>query len=267
MTVASEITRLQWAKSDIRQAIIDKWVNVWANLTLDEYAACIAAIKSWPKWYVDILLVWWWWGGGCCWNMNMWWWWGWWEVSEAFWYPVNWWFQVYVWNWWSSCEDDYWNTGCPWWCSYITDISWWCSLLSAKWGCGWNSCRWGDSGNWYKWWASGGNYQWWSGAGAGGDWNTWTYYSAPWWIWKIATFDNCCYSCWGWWGGCRQAWSNWPYCWGWWGGGRANSGVWWIVKIRYLVSSWITATWWTVTTCNWCKTHTFTSNWTFTIVS
>ena len=66
MTIASEISRLQCAKSDIRQAIVDKWVSVWANLTIDEYASCISEISVWgTPVCIDLLMVWWWgWGWG-----------------------------------------------------------------------------------------------------------------------------------------------------------------------------------------------------------
>ena len=75
MTVASEISRLQCAKEDIRQSIINKWVDVCANITLDNYAACIDAISSGWGGYAKLksILVWWW-----GWASAAWWWW--WEV-------------------------------------------------------------------------------------------------------------------------------------------------------------------------------------------
>ena len=80
MTISSEITRLQWAKSDIRQAIIDKWVDVWASLTLDGYAACINDIQQGASVnFLDILIVWWWGGWGSR-SGTAWWWGGWWQV-------------------------------------------------------------------------------------------------------------------------------------------------------------------------------------------
>lgn len=42
MTIASEIQRLQWAKSDMQTSIINKWVTVPNTAKLDEYA-----------WYID----------------------------------------------------------------------------------------------------------------------------------------------------------------------------------------------------------------------
>lgn len=47
MTIASEITRLQWAKSDARTSIINKWVDVPANATIDTYHNYIDQIDTW----------------------------------------------------------------------------------------------------------------------------------------------------------------------------------------------------------------------------
>lgn len=55
MTIASEITRLQWAKADIKTAIENKWVAVPANAKLDTYNTYINQIK-------------WWWAVGIIWN-------------------------------------------------------------------------------------------------------------------------------------------------------------------------------------------------------
>ena len=46
MTIASEIERLQWAKSCIKASIEGKWVTVGSDLTIDQYPACIDAIKT-----------------------------------------------------------------------------------------------------------------------------------------------------------------------------------------------------------------------------
>lgn len=65
MTVASEITRLQTAKADARTSIINKWVDVPANATLDTYHTYIDMIQQgWElgsvieyirdKWYVQL---------------------------------------------------------------------------------------------------------------------------------------------------------------------------------------------------------------------
>ena len=46
MTIASEITRLQNAKSSIRTAIQSKWVSVPTSAKLDSYYTYINQIKS-----------------------------------------------------------------------------------------------------------------------------------------------------------------------------------------------------------------------------
>ena len=51
MSIASEITRLQWAKSCIKAAIQCKWVSVPNNLTIDQYANCILQIQQWQTYY------------------------------------------------------------------------------------------------------------------------------------------------------------------------------------------------------------------------
>lgn len=52
MTIASEITRLQWAKSDARTSIINKGVDVPASAKLDTYHDYIDLIKQWYPWEV-----------------------------------------------------------------------------------------------------------------------------------------------------------------------------------------------------------------------
>lgn len=46
MTIASEITRLQWAKWDIRISIWNKWVSVPSSAKLDDYSAYIDQIQQ-----------------------------------------------------------------------------------------------------------------------------------------------------------------------------------------------------------------------------
>lgn len=55
MTIASEITRLQWAKADIKTAIENKWVTVPASAKLDTYDTYIDQIETW--WFDWILWV------------------------------------------------------------------------------------------------------------------------------------------------------------------------------------------------------------------
>lgn len=47
MSIASEITRLQWAKSNIKTAIEWKWVTVSAATKLDWFATLIDSIPTW----------------------------------------------------------------------------------------------------------------------------------------------------------------------------------------------------------------------------
>lgn len=261
MTVASEITRIQCAKSDIRQAIIDKWVDVWASLTIDEYAACILAIPSKPKnWCIDLLVVGWWWEGW----INMWWWWGWWgwgvvvceslllssECSSyniciwAWWTNYsNWWdssFDEIVaywgWRWGGKYQDNniyypniWWSGG--WWGSSINTS--WCVWCDGQWNKGWNWTYKSGSGwqGWNLWWWWGWAWTAWCDASTGSNswWNGWN------WILNNFSWANCYY--WGWW------WWDWvwlngvtgtPWCWWlwWWGNGWCNAtfygwGWWW----------------------------------------
>lgn len=46
MTVASEITRLQWAKADIKTAIENRWVTVPASAKIDTYSTYIWQIPT-----------------------------------------------------------------------------------------------------------------------------------------------------------------------------------------------------------------------------
>lgn len=46
MTIASEITRLQWAKATARTSIINKWVDVPVNASVEDYHTYIDQIKT-----------------------------------------------------------------------------------------------------------------------------------------------------------------------------------------------------------------------------
>lgn len=105
------------------------------------------------------------------------------------------------------------------------------------------------------------------------------YISAWWWGWGGASCSAAPSSCpWGNGGTCvnKNGWDGQTY-WsgGWWAWGSSCQCKWWnwhswIVVIKYPTNwdYWFTcATWWTVTTSWSYKIHTFTSNWTFTIVS
>jgi hypothetical protein len=60
MTIASEITRLQTAKSDIKTAIESKWVSVPSSAKLDTYDDYISSISQWEevyKWeYIEYII-------------------------------------------------------------------------------------------------------------------------------------------------------------------------------------------------------------------
>ena len=47
MTIASEITRLQWAKATARTSIINKWVSVPASASVEDYHTYIDQIQQW----------------------------------------------------------------------------------------------------------------------------------------------------------------------------------------------------------------------------
>lgn len=55
MTIASEITRLQWAKSDIKTSIENKWVSVPSSAKLDTYSWYIDQIKTW-MWWLEVFI-------------------------------------------------------------------------------------------------------------------------------------------------------------------------------------------------------------------
>ena len=55
MTIASEITRLQWAKTDIKSSIEWKWVSVPSNAKLDTYDTYIDQIRTW-MWWLEVFL-------------------------------------------------------------------------------------------------------------------------------------------------------------------------------------------------------------------
>ena len=304
MTIASEISRLQTDKEAMRQAIIDKWVDVDASVSFDDYAACISEIQSWWGGWAEILLVWWWggwalwwntafnykntgwWGGGgwwikyttftpeiwCSYTVNIWQWWAWWYVDNS----SNF---IEACNWWDTC---FWAEVALWW------WKWWI-------GCWWNWWSWGGWGwwnaawlwtewEWYNWWAGWGRAWWWGWWG-GGCWcnagfNDW----GCWWSWFKTIFFWNEQNLWGGWGGWNRCWAGWwtfSWCWwwGWWWWFTYNysynygwwNGVSWLVWVRYRTdwSSGINcATWWDCCYVCWERTiHCFTSNWTFTIVS
>lgn len=51
MTIASEITRLQWAKASAKASIENKWVTVPASASVEDYHTYIDLIQTW--WYFN----------------------------------------------------------------------------------------------------------------------------------------------------------------------------------------------------------------------
>lgn len=298
MTIASEISRLQWAKADICTAIENKGVTVW-SIKLDQYCDCINAIPTWWGlwWAFCYLIVWWWWWGA---NLN-WWWWG----AVCTWFAFTKCSATSVIVWWCWL---WWFTTVTWWNGLASSIgtNYWTSVAStvvAPWGC-WavNSANCGCSWSWYlpwnKWsdvWGWGWG-AWWAGC------NAWTYnldgsccsrWGWAWWPWL------CWYWGWGWWWACACNYAMWGCVVDWWGcwwwcvnrtwGSATNCGWWWwgwswsycwgrwacwLVEIWY-PANWAwgveDATWWTKSSfeewwVTYCK-HRFTTTWTFFIWS
>ena len=276
MTVASEISRLQCAKADIRQAIIDKWVSVWANLTLDDYAACISDIPTWPTIrYADILAVWWWGWAGWWWAAS-WWWAGGWVKLEYHMQLIEDSYCIKVWAWWGW--QSHWCPTCigdiicaPWWhlwgfWQWTTNYEPW---YAGSW---WNITGYTGSIYWNKWWDRYWENGWWWGWWAWWPWCNWSYRKwGDWWLWVTLdiSWSNEIYWAgwawtWEWWGGTTLSW-----CWRWW-----TSSYWgWVsgVAIIRYKTDWSDcincATWWCKYVCWDYTSHCFTSDWTFTIVS
>lgn len=278
MTIASEISRLQTDKEAMRQAIIDKWVDVASNVSLDDYAACISAIEQWgwePPYTVWVVMVWWgwWWSydnGGWWWSINS---------SDTVWINVE--TCVIVWQWWTCDQNwcdtyfwwliaywwlawcNWWKTRWPWYYVYNEWQNWWSSIIS--WGCPVNSNTWW---NWASWpyiiiWPSENTLQVWWGWGWGW-WRSYAWWGGAWgWGWGASSVG-------WWWNG-----TDWLWWWAGWGKSYRSQPPWchwwsWRVDIWYLDdgSCWFTsATGWDCCYyCCWYCIHTFLSNWTFTII-
>lgn len=249
MTVASEITRLQWAKSCICSAIVNKWVSVPSGLKLDNYYSCINAIpaavyltqaeydalpsskltdwipyiimswtsivcimRNWQKYSVSRFLdivVVW---GG---------WWGWavcvfrnWNLEEVHWWWWGWWWNVI------ACtvinpDNVYTVSIWSWWI-------WW-RWNNCKWCDWWTTCFWSIVAIWWTWWCP---RVWWN-SWSGGSWGAgWWASNGTWWGWGWA------WATWGWCAWNNSLWWNWwtwlcwyGWGWGWWS--VAYAGVWW----------------------------------------
>jgi len=258
------------------------------------------ALLEAPK-YADVLVVWWWWGGGKSGDSYSSTWWGGWAggfLVCCLYQLTQHCYNVVVGTWgaagtsWGGCNwgDSKFGTlavaGWWWW--------WWpwqvwkssTGLWSGGWGWGDGISGWKGYSNsliggrdWWPWchyqyWYSG--WAWWSAISAWGHGTGTTTWIVINFNWKIDCFSywgggacgysyssTCCYrggtvdACWSWW---------------WWGVMDCNAcgGKNWIVIVSYPADwsyGYSCATWGTVTTCNWYKLHTFTSNWTFCVVS
>ena len=283
MTIASEISRLQTDKEAMRQAIIDKWVDVASNVSFDDYASCIDAIQqgSWIIGLICYLAVGW---GGWGNLYGGWWWW-----------------EVLTWNILIQETDlciVVWSRGSACTCTAVAS-DWWSSCIwtyvVARWGKKWCSTCWWKSWTWCAWWGTTANYIWWWWWGACWQWccgtsNWWDWWEGYlwywgggwWWRWMSSGYSGGTGCDWWWnWAAYRtKASTSATNCW-WWGGGAASSsGTYYypatawacgVVDICYPADWWycITcATWWNCCyVCDWMCVHRFTSDWTFTIVN
>lgn len=251
MTIASEISRLQWAKADICTAIENKWVTVW-NITLDNYASCIDAIQWGNDNLIDVLVVWWGWGWGSTTGCSSWmvWWWGWaWWVEICYWYGNDACYNVVIWLWWVWCRKWWSWMWCNWWDSCFGDIiAWWGGWW---WGWGAMNIQWCDAFNWWGWGWGWCQWCWWCWT----KWNKWwdaiilcSWFSklaSGWWWWAMwrwqdATYSNgnWWYDWWFWWMWCtsnftlesKYYWCWWVWtrsCYGWWGVDKWPVSEWW----------------------------------------
>lgn len=270
MTIASEITRLQWAKADIRQAIIDKWVDVCADLTIDDYACCINDIPTgWGGKIVDVMVVaWWWWGGMRNYNTCKdlwWWWWAGWYYEECKHFISEDSYCIVVWTWWGSNTN--WNPSCFW--NEIIMLWWW-HWDGYDWGSWWwaswcaNSCNyycfiwWDASACWILWWHPWGDMAFYYDQRVHCQ-TAWWWWWACWkWNWNLRYQCNQCHSWsfpwyWGLWVCNNFAWIVRCYAWWWWGGTMSSNNCYW-----YWCCWWWE--WWHWSKA-WCNATTYWSWW------
>lgn len=189
MTVASEITRLQNAKADIKTAIENKWVEVPSSAKLDEYDEYINQIHqgsdfSWTARYVAVLDT----------NIpdasrinSSWSWWILWYKNGKRWIYYSSWGWVYIWY------ASYWTTGYD----YVNSDSRYTLIRNSY----------NDSVSWQLFYAT--YYNWWR----------WELYEITWreksWYWYTGRtihtrIDN--YIFWAvWWDIAYRNWQSYPY--------------------------------------------------------
>lgn len=293
MTIASEITRLNNSKSDIKTAIENKWVTVPSTDKIDCYASCIDAIQSWNNTpFIDLLVVWWgWWWGWSYWEVAWWWGWGWWFIECKNHIIDNNFINITVWEWWKwwwiSCtcywRNRWWEN---WWDSCFWEViaywwGWWwwvscCEICNSYWRNWWSwwwnfreswfafrqwwrhcSCQWNDG-----WWASccyaNKHWGWWGWA-----WWAWmpAWITYLFWEWNNITIDASTIAPWSWWLPIQSSisWES-KYYWGWWGWWSSNVSCdrpwcWWGMNVN-------TWAWnWGATYYNWCNWTNWTGGW------
>ena len=203
MSIASEIQRLQQAKSGIKSAIESKWVTVPSDLKLQGYTDCINCIQQWGQiWDIPFFIgVW-----SATWNK-----WSRWLRSLStcqiwnyifFAYTENWYcssWDAITWNVWyykkwnkdicksnrrdvlsSSSSNDYWHQ--------------WDSWIKVCWSCVYFCVCWCSRYCWVKCWYTCFNMNndtFWSWT----TWTLWTWYWSEWWyswtITNIRDYDYC----------------------------------------------------------------------------
>lgn len=258
MTIASEITRLQWAKANMKTAIVNKWVSVADSVSLSNYCDCINAIQSWGLDLLNVAVQSWWYATiSYPTNWSYW-------ITDAAWgckytswdykvhcYTEDWFFiplynswdkaiqylAVWWWGaWWVKWWGWWWEVLCGVFVSNLSSFNivvWckWCYCCTTWW---WHSCIWTKViAHWWcknnnsVWWMSWSWCAWWWLYGACAAWGGWWASEAwcKWWICGSGT----CYCWWSWWAG--KYWY-----WGWWG--------WWSSRYRWGASD----GWW----CWWC---------------
>lgn len=222
MTIASEISRLQTAKADMKTAIVNKWVSVADSVSLSNYCDCINAIQAWGcyPYMLDAIIIWWgggWWGA--C-GVRAWWWWG--AGWVKYFYRTGFCATCYcitIWQWWAG-----WTSWCDWcdWCptnfgGFVVK-GWW-------WGGKWTSV-WHDWGSWWGGWMFTASLNYIAG------WSTYCNVATiprAWHDGGAAVYYRCSLACyaWWWWGACcmwgtsntnapQKCWVGWKWMWMWW---------------------------------------------------
>lgn len=230
-------------------------LSVWTNTVTvwSWWTSWVFSTSKWGNWWTSSIWnrfsAWWWgWASENIWDLLWANWasgWGWLAPSYAWWTASAWYAWWTWWNttnycaWWGWWAGAVWVAGTStvcwnWWAWVANSISWTSVTYAWGWGWGWN------------WWTP---WTWWTGWGWNWQVTAWT----AWWAWTANTGSG-----WGWWAWTVTRWVGWV-------------GWSWIVIISYATnwSDWIsnTSTGWTITTSWWQTIHTFTSSWTFILVT